>query len=102
MTNADIPTMPGWDGPTYNNVPHIDPASEREVQCVVKTHQGTDDDGNVIYENNCGWTGPVSELERGRVPIGSRPIWLKCPECGRTLATEQGSTAAGYWSFLDR
>lgn len=99
---SDTKTLPDWDGKTYNGYPHIDRESERIVTCTVETHQGTDDDGNVIYANDCGWSGPVADLDRGTAPMGSRPIWLRCPECGRTLATAKGTTAAGYWSHLDR
>lgn len=102
MSTDTSRTLPGWDGPTYNGYPHIARDSDREVECVVETHQGTDDDGNAIYENDCGWSGPVSDLERGQIPMGSRPVWLKCPDCGRTLATQKGTTSAGYWSRLDR
>ena len=98
----DTKTMKEWDGPTYNGRPHISETSDKIVECQVKTHQGVDNDGNHIYTNECGWTGPVNELKRGKIPMGSRPVRLKCPECGRTLATAKGTTAAGYWSFLDR
>lgn len=94
---TECKTLPDWDGKTYNGVPYISRDSEREVQCVVRTHQGTDDEGNAIYENDCGWSGPVADLDRGDIPIGSRPIWLKCPECNRMLAAEAGSAGAGYW-----
>lgn len=94
---SESKTLPGWDGKTYNGLPYISRQSEREVECVVPTHQGTDDEGNAIYDNDCGWTGPVADLDRGDVPIGSRPILLHCPECLRALAAEKGTAGAGYW-----
>lgn len=99
---TECKTLPEWDGPTFNGYPHINENSDEVVECVVKTHNGTDDDGNAIYENECGWSGPVSDLARGRSPIGSRPVWLKCPDCGRMLASAKGTCSAGHWAYLDR
>lgn len=90
-------TMPDWDGQTVNGRPYISTDSDREVECTVRTHQGTDDEGNIVYANECGWTGPVNELERGKPMMGSKPTKLLCPECGRHLASAKGTTGAGYW-----
>lgn len=88
-------TMPEWDGRTYNDYPYISRNSDAILHCCVDTWL----DGE--YENNCGWQGPVHETKRGRSPIGSKPISLLCPDCGRMLAAQKGTSGAGYWSKLD-
>lgn len=93
----DTKTMPEWDGQTYNSRPYISENSDETVYCVVETHQGSDEEGNIVYDNDCGWEGPVSDTRRGPSKGGSQPIDLLCPECGRRLAAAKGTTAAGYW-----
>jgi predicted RNA-binding Zn-ribbon protein involved in translation (DUF1610 family) len=96
-TDTSCKTMDNWDGQTINGYPYIDAESDATVNCVVETHAGTDDDGNIVYENNCGWSGPVSALGTGRPKSGSKPVSLVCPECGKQLAAKKGTTGAGYW-----
>lgn len=92
-----VKTLDDWDGKSMNGYPYISADSGREIECCVETHQGVDDDGNAVYENNCGWSGPVSELDRGRPKIGSKPRALLCPQCSRRLAYEAGTATAGHW-----
>ena len=91
-------TSDEYDGPLYNNRPVVSRDSDLTLHCRVDSYIGTDDDGNAVYENNCGWTGPASETERGRPKMGSKPRDLLCPECSRRLAAEKGTTGAGYWN----
>lgn len=97
---ADVKTMDEWEGQTINGYPYIDADSDRKVECCVETHSGTDEDGNAVYKNECGWSGPVGETERGRPKIGSKPTSLLCPECGRRVAAAKGTTGAGVWGEM--
>lgn len=91
---SECKTMPNWEGQTIHGRPYIDEDSDRVVECVVETRYEYDGEG---CGNECGWTGPVSDLERGSPMIGSKPRRLLCPECGRHLASAKGTAGAGYW-----
>lgn len=91
---SDCKTMDDWDGQTINGRPYISEESDETVKCVVETRSKYDGEG---CGNECRWEGPVSECERGKPMMGSKPRRLRCPECGRHLASAKGTTGAGYW-----
>lgn len=91
-------TIDNWEGKTLNGHPVVSDNSDQTITCNVETFQGTDKEGNYIYENNCNWSGKVSELEKGQCPIGSKPRALKCPKCGRQVAYQADTTSPGYWN----